>query len=288
MTQFSAILKNAAGQPVTGHTVVWSTANTSVAAVTSEGLATAKGVGSTTVIATSDGKTAAGSLEVTPPWANEPPGLSAITNNPLDTLNLLGWGTSWNSAGNVRPAMDPTRGRVLRFDYPIGFTGGKGPGMEYLDHVAAKEVFAGFWWKASDPWQNHAGSYVNKIAFWYTSGGGSIDLQMYGTPPYRLDVVREFGSGTSRMPANEAKSSVTLGVWHKIEWHAKYASGNNTSDGVVEWWMDGVLQGRYTNVQTPNDAGFAQYQISPTWGGLGGAKTENDYYLYDDVHLSGR
>jgi hypothetical protein len=50
--------------------------------------------------------------------------------------------------------------------------------------------------------------------------------------------------------------------------------------------MDGILQGRYTNVRTPNDAGFIEYQFSPTWGGEGGLKTENDYFMFDSVHLS--
>ena len=81
---------------------------------------------------------------------------------------------------------------------------------------------------------------------------------------------------------------VTLGVWHKIEWHIKYASTSTSGDGVVEWWMDGVLEGRYANLQTPDDAGFTEYQVSPTWGGLGGVKTENDYFQYDGVHLSRR
>jgi hypothetical protein len=294
-TQFTATLKNAAGQTLTGRTVVWSTSSSSVVDINSNGLATAKSSGSATVTAAAEGKTASGSFAVMsvpqPPssgsWANEPSGLSTISNNPLDALNVLGWGTAWNN-GTIVPANDPQRGSVLQWNYPVGFTGGKGPGMEYYDHAPAKEVFAGFWWKPSDPWQNHDGSHVNKIAFWYTTTAGqNIDIQMYGTPPYRLDVVVEFPSAT-RLAPNVTTSAVTLGVWHKIEWHAKYASSAGSGDGLVEWWMDGVLQGRYTNIQTPNDAGYAQYQISPTWGGLDGVKTENDYYRYDDIHLSRR
>jgi len=214
--------------------------------------------------------------------------MAILSNNPFDALNALGWATNWNVDNNVAPAVDPQRGSVMRWAFPIGFTGGKGPGMEYLDHTPAKEVYAGFWWKASNPWQNHEASHVNKIAFWYSQNHQPIDIQMYGTPPYRLDVVTQFSAGTFRLAPNVTTSPVTLGVWHKIEMHAKYASSAGGSDGIVEWWMDGVLQGRYTNVNTPSDAGFQEFQISPTWGGLGGTKTENDYYMYDDVHLSRR
>jgi len=230
------------------------------------------------------------SVPVTPAsWPNEPAGLGTITNNSLDTLDAAGWRTSWNDKHWVTAAHDAQRGKVIRWDYPAGFTGGRGPGMEYYEHAPAKEVYAGFWWKPSDPWQTHPGSHVNKIAFWYTtSTGRSMDLQMYGSPPYQLHVVSELTSGGIRMPPNVTPSTVTLGVWHRIEWHLKYASSSGGSDGLVEWWMDGVLQGRYTNVQTPSDAGYAQYQISPTWGGVDGVKSENDYFLYDEIHLSGR
>ena len=51
-------------------------------------------------------------------------------------------------------------------------------------------------------------------------------------------------------------------------------------DGIIRWWMDGVLVGDYTNVKFPNDNGFVEYQISPTWGGnTGDVKTENRLLL---------
>jgi len=56
----------------------------------------------------------------------------------------------------------------------------------------------------------------------------------------------------------------------------------------VRWWMDGVLVGNYTDAQFPGDAGFAEFQLSPTFGGTGPAKTENDYYWVDHVHVGRR
>ncbi|MBI4503580.1 MAG: Ig-like domain-containing protein [Gemmatimonadetes bacterium] len=289
-TQYSAVLKDAAGRTLTGRTVTWSSSNSAVASVAGNGLASALAAGSASITASAEGKSGSGSLTVTAPsqWVNEPSGFTAMTDNPFDALDVLGWRTAWNYDGWVTPAWDPTRGNVIRFNYPIGFTGGRGPGMAYYDHAAAKDVYAGFWWMASDPWQNHP-SQVNKIAFWYTgTDGQNIHLRMYGVPPYRLEAVAEFPAGTVRFQPNVSASPVTLGVWHKIEWHVKYASTAGGTDGVVEWWMDGVLQGRYTNLQSPADAGFIEYQFSPTWGGLDGVKTENDYFQYDDVHLGRR
>ena len=50
--------------------------------------------------------------------------------------------------------------------------------------------------------------------------------------------------------------------------------------------MDGVLQGSYADLQTPGDAGFSEYQLAPTWGGLYSTKTETDYYWFDHARIS--
>ena len=59
------------------------------------------------------------------------------------------------------------------------------------------------------------------------------------------------------------------------------------SDGIVRWWLDGVLQGTYTDVRFPDDDGFEEFQIAPIWGGVGGPnKTETDFFWFDHVHVS--
>ena len=178
---------------------------------------------------------------------------------------------------------------VLQVKYPAGFQGGSAPGTEIYAHAPADEAFAGFWWKASNPWENHASSNVNKLAFWYTgSGSGNLDIQMYGPAPYHLHVVTEFPSGSRRLVPNVNATAVTLGVWHRIEWYVKYATSGSSGDGVVKWWLDGVLQGSYGDVQTPSDAGFTEFKLSPTWGGVGDTKSGTDYYWFDQLHLSRR
>lgn len=296
--QFTATVKDAGGNVLTGQTITWSSSALSVATVDVNGLVTTFLAGTATITATSGGVTGSAALTVSmlppppPPsgaWANEPAGFSLISDQAFDGMATLGWNTSWNSNGYVTIVADATApaspSNVIQFMYPAGFAGGSAPATEYYDHPAYKEVYAGFWWKPSNPWENQI-SNVNKIAFWFTAGNASIDIQMYGPAPYVLHVVSEYPSGTVRMPPNVTATAVALGQWHKIEWHMKYATSGTSGDGLVEWWMDGVLQGRYTNVQTPSDAGFYEYQFSPTWGGVGGNKSETDYYWFDQVHLS--
>ncbi|HWZ27015.1 MAG TPA: Ig-like domain-containing protein [Gemmatimonadales bacterium] len=297
---FTAIVKDASGNVLTGQTVNFASSNLLVGTVGNlTGIATALLAGNTTITATDGSLSATATLTVTatqpPPsgmWTNEPSGFTTIADYGFDALNLNGWTTIWNTAGNGSIAGDATAPasppNVFQVMYPTGFAGGSAPATMYLDHTPAKEAYTGFWWKPSNPWQNHPSSNVNKILFWYTASNANIDIQMYGPAPYYLHVVQEFPSGSIRFQPNVNSTPVTLGQWHKIEWYIKYATTSTSADGVVKWWLDGVLQGNYTNIQTPDDAGLFEYKISPTWGGVNDTKTETDYYWYDQVHISHR
>lgn len=65
--QLTAVLRNAAGNPLTGRTVTWTSKTPSVATVTSPGgLVTAVAVGTTTITASSEGKQGTASIRVVP------------------------------------------------------------------------------------------------------------------------------------------------------------------------------------------------------------------------------
>lgn len=64
--QLTATLKDASGNTLTGRTITWTSANTAVATVSASGLATGVAVGSTTVTATSEGKSATANVVVSP------------------------------------------------------------------------------------------------------------------------------------------------------------------------------------------------------------------------------
>jgi hypothetical protein len=73
---------------------------------------------------------------------------------------------------------------------------------------------------------------------------------------------------------------IVLGSWHKIELYFSY------SNHIVRWWMDGTLIGNYTNVTFPSSGCFAEFQFSPTWGGVGDVKSQTDYFWFDDAYIS--
>jgi hypothetical protein len=231
-------------------------------------------------------------------WPNEPAGLTVVSDGPFTVLNGNGWGgqrrqtTNGSGLSLTRDSTAPlSPSTVLTFTYAVGYQGGSEPGVEFYHlPTPTPETYFGFWWKPSNPWQSHP-SGVNKIAFLFpfTSGAGSMYIMMFfdGTT-YTTEVVTSFPGETRRLAPNATATPIGLGAWHRIEWYARYSATPTSRDGVTRWWLDGVLQGAYTDLQLPADAGFAEYTIAPTWGGVGYTKTETDCYWYHHAHVSRR
>jgi len=226
-----------------------------------------------------------------PAWPAEPAGLSLLTDHRWTALTGGGWNRRDGALDHIvedATARD-SGGTVLEYVFPLGFTGGTAPGTHFYSLRGRKEVFVGLDFKASQPWQGHT-SMVNKIQFLFTSSS-DIMMAMYGPPagPYELRVIPQWrNNGDAWLLPGAAHAAVTLGQWHRIEWYVKYATAPGARDGIVRWWMDGVLVGDHADVQFPDDGGFAEYQISPTWGGVGDRKTEHDFMRFDRSYISVR
>jgi len=293
--QFTATLRDASGNVLTGRATSWTSSVQSIATVSAGGLVTALLAGTTTITATSEGQSGTATMTVTvlpPPstgWPHEPAGYRVITDYDMHALNDGGWLNSYPSqlgsgislasvAG--APASAPT---VWQFAYPAGYSGGSAPGTEYYPISAPypTALYVGFWWKPSNPWQGHS-SGVNKLMFVYAGGppaGLIIKMLGTGSGPFRTQVTTEFGTTTNWNENVGSSSPLALGQWHRVEMFLNYAGG------VLQWWVDGVLVGSYTGIGYPN-SGFNQLEFSPTWGGVGDTKSETDYYWYDQIRAS--
>jgi uncharacterized protein YjdB len=300
--QLTPSLVSNIGTILTGLTVTWSSNNTAVATVSSSGLVTAVSAGSVSITATSGGVSSSSSISVTSApivpssggWTNAPSSYPAISDQPFDLLNALGWATSWNTAGNMAIAVDATApqspSNVLQFTYPIGMAGGAAPAMEYRDFPLATHFYGGFWWKANANWQGH-NSNVNKMAFVYQGADtGDAFICFYGPPggPYQLEAALEFKSADTRdrLVPNVNNVPIMFGGWHKIEWQMEYNTTTSPANGIMRWWLDGTLIGQYTDILYPT-TGMEEFQVSPTWGGMGDVKTQTDHFWFDHVYLKG-
>jgi len=294
---FHATLSDANGDTMPVAQIVWTSADTLIATVTDAGLVTGVAPGTATITAASSGKTGSALVTVvrpgSGPWPNEPSGFNVISDQPWNLLTSLGWFVEF---GTASIAADPTARLsppgVLQILYPVGFAGGSAPGTltHDLGPGGVRQLYAGIWWKASNPWQGHASSNVNKIEFVFPAEGGDIYLAMYGHPggPFELRVLPQFlNMPVEWLVPNVSHVPVSLGEWHRIEWLLVYNTTTSPANGIVRWWLDGQLIGDYFNVQFPTSP-LGYFKISPTWGGGGETKTEVDYFWYDHAHLSGR
>jgi hypothetical protein len=236
-----------------------------------------------------------GSTQAPPLTTPESPSsYPVLSQNPLDALDAFGWRTTDNEDGllGIATAVGALLAApdVLQFTYPIGFAGGTAPATEYFDFPHAKHFYASFAWKANANWQGHD-SDVNKLAFVYLpSGAGDVLLQFYGPPggPYDLRASLELVSADKRffLVPNISNVPVQLGNWHQIEWQIEYNTTTSPANGIMRWWMDGTLIGQYTDILYPT-IGMGEFQLSPTWGGVGDVKTQTDYFWYANAFLSG-
>jgi hypothetical protein len=250
-------------------------------------------------------------------WPNEPAGMRVVADWGFDQPPLLsgdvpidgspGWSVVYGlepdpAHGSVQLVSDPraplSAPHVYDVIYPEGMVEGLAPTTVYFPRdpsgirkvwarvsgdpagLASPEVYVGLWWKPSAPFD--LGPNGNKIAFLFNGGGAAGGQQfLILLPDGRLHVLPEYPGDYRWRHPNVNATVVTLGAWHRLEWHA------NIRTGILEWWLDGVLQGRHTDVTNAYD--FDVFKLSPTWGGNTGArKRETDHYWFDHVRLSVR
>jgi TolB protein len=262
--------------------------------------------------ASSDGQPAWGGAAVpaASAWPNEPANATLISdwamNNPPThrphpfqptdepISGSPGWGVVYEEpVGPDLPATDVVLGTdpsalmspdtVYDFVFPAGMMEGYAPGTVYRGvSPTVRQLYVGFWWKASN--QFDIGPNGNKVAFIFNGGGdtgGQIVLMMGHNGTDRvLSVLPEYpGDFVWREPNQPGAAVVTLDVWHQIEWLI------NLDTHVLQWWMDGELQGSYTDLTNPVD--IDGFEFSPTFGGnIGATKQTTDHFWFDHVHLS--
>jgi uncharacterized protein YjdB len=100
--QFAATARDADGNVISGRTVTWASSNSSVATISSSGLATAEGAGSTAITATVDGTSGTASLSVAQPSAESvtiSPASSSLTEGATQQFTA----TARDASGDAIP-----------------------------------------------------------------------------------------------------------------------------------------------------------------------------------------
>lgn len=298
-TQLSATLRDAAGDVLTDRSISWSSSDPLKASVDRSGLVTGLLGGTATITATSEGRTGSAAVTVSAPVvgdalrAHEPLGYLPITDQPWSALGSLGWKHLNRSAESVivnDPSALLSGPAVLEHRYPAGFAGGGEPAVDWIAGVGGRRMYVSMRMMVSDPWTNHQSS-VNKLSFlWLADAAGNWKGNFYlsflpaaqaGRWHLRMAPERP-GHDWSWVNQNVEDVTFALGEWVDVEMLIEHVAGERWR---VRWWVDGVLAADDANV-AHNDLSFDQFEIAPTWGGMGGSKPRAEYLRFDHVYLS--
>ena len=282
MQQFTATLKDASGNVLTNRAVTWTSNVLSVATVTGTGLVTALAIGTTTITASSEGQSGSGSVTVIAQgaWPNQPAGFRLVNDQPWNLLT----GNSWNYLRRTGTVDDDivadglapfSASNVLRIIFTAGCCTNAEPGVHWMSLPTVPEIYTGWWMKLSPNWEPNG-----KITFlWTNNGTGQVYTNLYPPcsypevcsptlqgPPYKIGANTEWAPyGQQVWYPNVTTTWVTPGTWYRVEFYYRWETVPGSSgDGIIRWWVNGVLNGNYTNVHYPNAAGFQQFEFAPT------------------------
>ena len=168
---------------------------------------------------------------------------------------------------------------VLRIVFTPGCCVDAEPSVHWMTLPTVREVYTGWWMEISPTWEpNPAGG--GKITFlWTDNGSGQVYTNLYHPcsypevcnpdvqgAPYKIGANTEWAPyGQHIWYPNVTTTWVYPGTWHRVEFYYRWeTTPGSSNDGIIRWWVDGVLNGNYTNVHYPNAGGFQQFEFAPT------------------------
>jgi hypothetical protein len=179
--------------------------------------------------------------------------------------------------------------QVLRIVFTPDMGRDREPSVHWIRLPHPREAFTGWWMKLSANWTpSPAGG--GKITFLHTApnGQGQVYSNVGGSSaPHRVNLNTEWAPYGQRFwEPNLETTPIQYDTWHRVEWYVKWESSPGAADGVLRWWVDGTLNGDYTDVRFPDHGvGFQQFEFAPTRQHPPAA----EQYLYiDHTYVSAR
>jgi hypothetical protein len=168
----------------------------------------------------------------------------------------------------VDPTAPLSPPHVLRIIFTPDMTRDTDPGVHWIGLPGPREVRASWWVKVSANWiASPAGAAKMTFLHAQPDGQGQVYTALAGSSaPHSVIVNTEWAPYTQRIwEPNVAKSPIGYGRWYRIDWYAKWESNPSAVDGILRWWVDGVLNGEYSDVRFPAGGdGFQQFEFAPT------------------------
>jgi len=231
-------------------------------------------------------------------WPNEPTGFVTLSDHPWDAIARTppdgrlarlaarardfvasaperdsGWRYLRRSSSKdddivQDPGAPVSKPNVLRIVFTTDMKRDHEPSVHFIGLARPMEVFAAWWMKLSPNWTcSPAG--CGKITFLFpdhANGAGVTYANVAGNDNSRhINVATTWPStGYQFWEPNQATTKVEKNRWYRVEWYVRWASSPDASDGIIRWWVDGVLNGDHRSVPFPAIRGFLEFQYAPT------------------------
>jgi hypothetical protein len=204
-------------------------------------------------------------------WPNQPSHLRVLSDMAWSALTGNGWSYLRRSSSKddsiVADATAPLSAQqVLQIIFTPSMPRDTGPSVHWVGLPSRpRELYTGWWMKMSPNWTaSPAGG--GKITFaWAANGGGQVYSNIGGSSaPHRININTEWAPyGQKFWEPNVTLTPLVYGQWYRIEWYLKWESTPGAGDGVMRWWVNGVLNGDYRDVRYPACC-FEQFEYAPT------------------------
>jgi len=196
--------------------------------------------------------------------------LVPFTDQPWDRLI----GNHWNyvkrsSSKDADIVVDATAPfsppNVLRMIFTPNLEHDRQPTVHWIGLPFVSEVYATWWIKLSANWKASPAGGGKMTFLWAPGGQGQVYSNIGGAgAPHRININTEWAPyGQKFWEPNVTMTPIDYGRWYHIEWYTKWESASGAGDGVMRWWVDGVLNGDYPDVRYPGCC-FIQFEFAPT------------------------
>ena len=247
---------------------------------------------------------------------NQPADHTTRVNSALSGSTITGngaWGDGWTVQNFVDPQynltmrvttnptapVSPTQ--VLEVEQTTASAAGGGPRIDRY-FAAANDTYLSFWFRLTPGFDitnvpSHKiviiepNNIIMSLAHWCPDYNGGNCLtqsrQILLTVASLVPGTAEAGYlNTLNLPGVRTNTPITTGDWHRVEMRLQR---RGVGQSIIEWWIDGVLQGQHTGLTIGNaqdGVPFDLLRIAPQASGLGTQAIQTQAIQYDHIYLS--
>jgi hypothetical protein len=232
-------------------------------------------------------------------WTNEPAGATVVLDCPFSgkpsACGILdAYSSSIQDSDGTAPV---SAAGVAKSTIYAGNNYG-GMQLNWVAPQVSNEMYVGMMWRTNP--QFYGRTVANKMffirgpqvnGFWGMNGcpgqGSPTCYLMFGHNTATLNNSQACSADLGLIcNPNVGPGTITLGTWTKLEAYVKKSTTATSQDGIVRWWINGVMAGNYTNMNyAPN--GLNEWVWSETWDGYVNPVPSVDWsHFIDHLHIS--